>query len=98
MSATAETVSLKDHFLALLAEIDKRYVQKFEDMQRALDVAANEAEKKNTELNDVRHRFIPREVFDSYKDQQIRRGRAVIITFVCMGLTIVGLVLQILHK
>lgn len=37
----------------------------FAAMQKALDVAAHEAEKKNQELNDVRHRFIPRETFEA---------------------------------
>jgi hypothetical protein len=93
---SGETVSLKEHFESLLIESDKRYAQKFDDLQRALAVAAHEAEKKNAELNDVRHRFIPREVFDSYRESQLRRSRAIIVTFVLMGLTIVGLVLQIL--
>jgi hypothetical protein len=92
----SQAVSLKEHLEALLHEADKRYEQKFQDMQRALDVAANETDKKNSELNDVRHRFIPREVFDAYREQQLRRSRGIIVTFILMGLTIVGLVLQLL--
>jgi hypothetical protein len=92
----SQTVSLKEHFESLLDEHDKRYSQKFDDMQRALNLAREESEKKNAELNDVRHRFIPREVFDSYREQQVRRSRAIIVTFVLMGLTIIGLVFQII--
>lgn len=93
-----ETVSLKEYFESLLGETEKRYREQFESLQRAIQLAARESEKKNEELNDVRHRFIPREVFDAYKEQQLRRGKSIIVTFVVMGLTIVGLVIQILSK
>src|SRR6478609_6742118 len=93
-----EYVPLREHLYALRKADDRRYTQQFKAIALALKVAAKEARAKNTELNDVRHRFIPREVFDTYKESQQRRARATIITFVLMGLTIVGLILQILHK
>jgi len=91
------TVTLKEHFEAVLDEKEQRYLQRFDSQEQALRVAANETDKKNAELNDVRLRFIPREVFESYKEEQSKRGRAMIITFIVMGLTIVGLVLQVLR-
>jgi hypothetical protein len=95
--ATEWTIeTLKEHFESLLDEKDLRYTQKFESLDTALKVAASETDKKNTELNDVRHRFIPREVFDSYKEEQSKKSRATIIMFVLMGLSIIGLLLQVL--
>jgi hypothetical protein len=95
MSWTVET--LKEHFDDLLCEIDKRYKQRFDGQEKALDVASDERDKKDAELNDVRLRFISREVFEAYVANQSKKARATIITFVLMGLTIVGLVVQILR-
>lgn len=38
-------------------------------MDDAIQVAAREREKKDIELNDVRHRFIPRETFEALEDK-----------------------------
>jgi hypothetical protein len=89
--------TLKEHFEDLLKERDKRNESEFRGLAKAVELAASEADKKNVELNDVRLRFIPREVFEDYKAEQVARGRAMIVTFVVMGLTIVGLILQILR-
>jgi hypothetical protein len=96
--STQQCVPLREHLCELRKADDRRYTQQFKAIALALKVAAKEARAKNAELNDVRHRFIPREVFDTYKESQQRRARAIIVTFVLMGLTIVGLVIQILHK
>jgi hypothetical protein len=92
------TVSLREHLLALRKGDRELNRIKFQFVALALKVAARETREKNKELNDVRHRFIPREVFDTYKESQLRRGRVIVVTFIAMGLTIVGLILQILHK
>jgi hypothetical protein len=65
-------------------------------LQRAIDLAADEADKKNTELNDVRLRFIPREVFDNYKTEQEGKIRNALIFMFVEGLAIVGLGLVVL--
>jgi hypothetical protein len=96
MKNEGPTVPLKEYFEALRKADRELNRTKFRSIQRALKIAAREADKKNTELNDVRHRFIPREVFDTYRESQQRRARAIIVTFVLMGLTIVGLILQLL--
>lgn len=90
--------TLKEHLTALGVERDRRYEQRFQAQQDALLTAERESEKKNAELNDVRHRFIPREVFDTYKDEQAKKARSALITFVVMGLTIIGLVFSLLQQ
>jgi hypothetical protein len=44
--------------------------------KEALSIASHEAEKKNIELNDVRHRFIPREVYDAHREEQEKKFEA----------------------
>jgi hypothetical protein len=92
-----EWVPLREHLKELMRANDRRYMENFKAVAKALKVAARETRAKNTELNDVRHRFIPREVFEAYKAEQVKRGRATLVTFVVMGLTIIGLILQILR-
>jgi hypothetical protein len=92
----ADDVSLKEYFEAILNEKDKRYGERFAAQERANTIARDEADKKNAELNDVRYRFVSREVFDAYVKEQTNKGRATIALFITMGLAIVGLVLKVL--
>ena len=39
----------------------------------SIKLVAHQAEEKNKELNDVRHRFIPREVFERFAEDQSKR-------------------------
>ncbi len=89
-------ISLQKHLLALRRADRRYYTQRFVDLQRAVELAAAEAEKKNAELNDVRFRFIPREVFEQYRDEQMKRNRAVIVGFITAGLAIIALGLTLL--
>lgn len=68
----------------------------------AVTVLAEERKAKDEELNNVRFRFIDREVFEGYvreqakatelyREEQRRKGRAFLVTAVGMGLTIIGL-------
>ncbi len=99
--------TLKEHFEDINAERTLRYDDRFAgqetankialaSLQREADAYKAEADKKNVELNDVRHRFIPREVFDAYKEDQTKRMRAMLGTLIVMGLTIVGLGLTLI--
>src|SRR5688500_2671774 len=90
--------TLKAHYDALLREREKRNESEFRALAKAVELAASEADKKNAELNDVRLRFIPREVFEDYKEGQAKRARATIVMFVLMGLTIIGLILQVMRQ
>lgn len=94
--------ALKDWIGAKFEAVDAR----LSGMQRAVDTAETERTKKDAELNDVRHRFIPREVFDAYKEEQIRsirayqieqdrRRRAFLISFATLALGYVGLVVTV---
>jgi predicted nucleic acid-binding Zn ribbon protein len=89
-------IPLKEYFENLMNERDKRYSNRFAAQEEAIKVARAEAIMKNTELNDVRHRFVSREVFDAYVKEQQNKARATIALFITLGLAIVGLVLKIL--
>ena len=65
-------------------------------MSKALTVAEGEREKKDAELNDVRLRFIPREVFESYKAEQETRRRSTNLSLATIALTMGGLVIAVI--
>jgi hypothetical protein len=67
-------------------------------VKASITIAAHEQQKRDAELNDVRHRFVPREVFEAYQSEQQKKARSVIFGFVVTGLTIVGLLLQVISN
>jgi hypothetical protein len=68
----------------------------FKSQQTALQEAKAEAEKKNEQLNDVRLRFVSKEVYDKYIKDQGALFKWGMIGFITMGLTIIGLGLTVI--
>lgn len=64
----------------------------------SIKLVAHQAEEKNKELNDVRHRFIPREVFDQYVAAQAAKTRALLFAMAPLALGLVGLALQVVGR
>jgi hypothetical protein len=112
-----DTVSLKE-FLELKIDCERQLRQSerkddkeavgtaFETQQTALREAKSEAEKQYEQLNDVRVRFVSKEVYDkdikdrddreeSLKKEQAVLFRWAMLAFVTMGLTIIGLGLTV---
>lgn len=86
--------ALKDWIRAEFKAVDARLDGMTERVTAALEVQ----ERRDVELNDVRHRFVPRETFEAYKDEQARKTRTILVTMAVMGLTIIGLGLQVLSN
>lgn len=114
----AEEISLREHLeskitandrrYSELREADKRAVDKaFETQQTALQEAKADADRKNSELNDVRLRFVSRETFekdsndrdekfDNFKKDQQASFRWMAGLLITAGIAIVGLTITII--
>jgi len=67
-------------------------------VEKGIDIAAHEQERRDEQLNDVRLRFIPRAEFEAFETAWTKRTRAVNIALATVsvglmgvGLTVVGL-------
>ncbi len=105
-------IPLQEHIEKMLVELDKRYTSEFlhikenvvtarTESQTALDKLERDKKEKDGELNDVRHRFIPREVYENDKAEQAKKMRnAMIFMFVealaiiALGLSLIGLLMR----
>lgn len=93
--------SFAAHITVLLAERDVRYMSEFHHIKENVDTALVERKDKDKELNDVRLRFVPREAFETYKEEQAKKVRGAMIfmfvealTIIALGLSLIGMLMR----
>lgn len=93
--------TLRETDRELAAERNLRYDQRFDAQEVAQNKYEAETREKNKELNDVRLRFVSRETFENYREEQNKKVRnAMIFMFaealaiIALGLTLIGLLLR----
>jgi len=97
----AHNEAMRESGRRLQRERDRRYKGEAEGLASNVRLLAKEQKAKNQELNDVRSRFIPREVFENYKEEQAKKVRNGLIfmfieaiAIIALGLSLIGLLMR----